>query len=271
MKKLFIFLIVISAISCNDGDSDIPEFDFSDSVINNCGDLVLFKINGNEALVIELNQSNTDGIFFLTDWDETEFTLGSDAITYRTFDSAPTSSYFCQNIPPTTPLITNEWIGSGKLIVDTFLTEDDQDNVVEIDLIENTDGDDFANYIDWDDDNDGVLTKDESVDGDDDPTNDDTDADGIPNYLDDDDDGDGVLTINESLTDDTDNDGIFDYLDSDTVTVNNPRPPGANVYKEIYDTTFTVELLKLTNANGNTKQFDVFDYGSTSVEKTISQ
>ncbi len=271
MKKIFIFLIAINIISCDDGNVDIPEFDFSNSVINNCGDLVLFKINGNETLVIELNQSNTDGVFFLTDWDETEFTLGSDAITYRTFDNAPTSSYFCQNIPPTTPSITNEWIGSGKLIVDTLMTEDDQDGVEELDVILNTDGDDFADYIDWDDDQDGVLTKDESPDGDDDPTNDDTDSDGIPNYLDNDDDGDGVLTINESLTEDLDNDGIFDYLDSDTITVNMPRPPSANIYSEIYDTTFTIELLKLTNINGNDIQFDVFDYGSTSEVKTISQ
>ena len=52
---------------------------------------------------------------------------------------------------------------------------------------------------------------------------DDTDGNGVPNYVDTDDDGDGVLTINEDLNndgdptnDDSDNDGIPNYLDSDS-------------------------------------------------------
>jgi len=49
---------------------------------------------------------------------------------------------------------------------------------------ENTDNDSFPNYIDSDDDGDGTLTKDEDANGDGDPTNDDTDGDGIPDYLD---------------------------------------------------------------------------------------
>lgn len=49
-----------------------------------------------------------------------------------------------------------------------------------------TDQDGIPNYIDNDDDNDGLLTKDEDVNGDGNPLNDDTDFDGIPNYLDND-------------------------------------------------------------------------------------
>lgn len=48
-----------------------------------------------------------------------------------------------------------------------------------------------------DDDGDGVLTLDEDVNGDGDPTDDDTDDDNLPNYLDDDDDGDGIPTADE--------------------------------------------------------------------------
>lgn len=73
---------------------------------------------------------------------------------------------------------------------------------------------------DVDNDEDGILSKDEDPDGDGNPRNDDTDDDNIPNYLDADDDGDGVLTINEydednnGMPDDTDGDGIPDYLDN---------------------------------------------------------
>lgn len=41
----------------------------------------------------------------------------------------------------------------------------------------------------------------------------DTDFDGVPNYLDADDDNDGILTIQEGSTADSDGDGILDYLD----------------------------------------------------------
>ena len=49
---------------------------------------------------------------------------------------------------------------------------------------DNTDNDQYPNFIDSNDDNDPILTINEDIDGDGDPTNDDTDGDGIPNYLD---------------------------------------------------------------------------------------
>ena len=81
MRQIFIFLIVLTTLSCDDGNVDIPEFDFSSVSIDNCGDLVLFKINENEALIVKLNEDNTEDIFFLTDWDNQQFTLATDAIT----------------------------------------------------------------------------------------------------------------------------------------------------------------------------------------------
>lgn len=274
MRQLSIILLIFITLSCDDGNFDVPEFDFSNIDINNCGDIVLFKINDNETLIIELNANTAiDEDFLLTDWDNKEFSLsesGTNTIIYRTFDSKPPINYFCQNIPPTTPTTLNEWLGSGSLIVDTVLTEDDNDTVEELDLTENTDGDSFPNYIDLDDDNDGILTKDEDPNGDNDPTNDDTDGDGKPNYLDDDDDGDGVATIEESTTIDSDADGIVDYLDNSTDTpLDPPRVQITHVYKEIYQTSFVINLLKLTNVNGSTIQFDTFNYGTTTNEKTI--
>ena len=64
----------------------------------------------------------------------------------------------------------------------------------------------------------------EDLNGDGILANDDTDADGTPNYLDNDDDGDGLLTINENADPnmdgnpadaaDADMDGVPDYLDN---------------------------------------------------------
>ncbi len=258
MKKLFGFLLIVFTLSCDDGNKDIPSFDFSDSTVNNCGELVLFKIDENETLIIELNEDNTDDEFFTQVRDDS-FTLtenGAQTITYRTFDENPTTGYFCQNIPPTSPTIINEWNGSGTLIVTTTMTEDDEDTIDEDpnDSLD-TDGDTFENFKDWDDDNDGILTIDEGA-------TDDTDGDGILNYLDNDDDGDGVPTIEESVTNDNDSDGIPDYLDADTIQ-SDLRTTSPNQYQEIYDTTFIIDFLKLINVNGITIQFDTFDYGLT--------
>lgn len=83
-----------------------------------------------------------------------------------------------------------------------------------------TDGEGTPDYLDDDDDDDGIPTIDEDLDGDGDPTNDDTDGDGLPNYLDDDDDGDGIPTRTEradaaEFGDDIDNDGLPNWLDTD--------------------------------------------------------
>lgn len=73
------------------------------------------------------------------------------------------------------------------------------------------DGDGIPNYLDNDDDGDGILTADEAIDANGNPI--DTDGDGDVDYLDNDDDGDGLFSNFE--TGDTDGDGTNDYLDND--------------------------------------------------------
>jgi outer membrane protein OmpA-like peptidoglycan-associated protein len=77
-----------------------------------------------------------------------------------------------------------------------------------------TDGDGKPDFLDADDDDDGLSTRDERPDGEDV----DTDGDGKPDHLDADDDGDGLTTRDERPDDqsvDTDHDGKPDYLDPD--------------------------------------------------------
>lgn len=68
---------------------------------------------------------------------------------------------------------------------------------------------------------DTINSIEEDLNRDNDLFNDDTDEDGIPNFQDIDDDNDGILTKDEydqngdNVPDDSDNDGIPDYLDSD--------------------------------------------------------
>jgi hypothetical protein len=81
-----------------------------------------------------------------------------------------------------------------------------------------SDGDGIYDYLDFDEDNDGILNIDEDVNNDGDPTNDDSDGDGIANYLDLDSDGDGIpdsVEKGDGLVD-TDGDGTPDYIDLDS-------------------------------------------------------
>uniref|UniRef100_UPI0026358849 T9SS type B sorting domain-containing protein n=1 Tax=uncultured Lacinutrix sp. TaxID=574032 RepID=UPI0026358849 len=132
----------------------------------------------------------------------------------------------------------------------------DMDNVpngVEFPLGD-TDGDGMPNWLDPDDDNDGIDTINEDYDdvdiedgdvdptGNDDPTDNDSDGDGIPDYLDVDDDGDGILTINEGPDPngdgigfgddaiDSDGDGLPDYLETQNVS---PSEDDIEVYNAV--------------------------------------
>ncbi|WP_145758338.1 gliding motility-associated C-terminal domain-containing protein [Sediminicola sp. YIK13] len=85
------------------------------------------------------------------------------------------------------------WLGSDKdndglddgfegvTVIDTDVNDKFNDPYSDL---PNTDGDEESNYRDTDDDDDGIETRDEDLNGDGDYTNDDADGDGIPDYLD---------------------------------------------------------------------------------------
>jgi len=80
---------------------------------------------------------------------------------------------------------------------------------------QDSDHDGLIDALDIDDDNDGVLTKDELEPSQDPVYAVDTDGDGVFNYQDANDDGDSRLTKLEGTSSDTDQDGILDYLDQE--------------------------------------------------------
>ncbi len=84
-----------------------------------------------------------------------------------------------------------------------------------------SDNDMLVDYLDVDDDNDGILTINEDFpNADGDPSNDDVDADSLANYLDTDSDGDTLLDADECAGGapcaNSDSDNLPDYLDTDS-------------------------------------------------------
>lgn len=268
MKKfLFIISLLLLFVQCDDGDFDTPSFVFENN-IDHCGNLIIFNVgvNDSEALILDLNFNNTNNIFFTTARDNEEFDLNNE-IFYRVFDGNVASNYFCQNIPPTSPNIVNEWNGSGILIVNNIIVLDDKDGVEEIDETLDTDLDNFFDYIDIDDDNDGVLTSNEI-------NNDgsfiDTDGDSIPNHLDADDDGDSIPTLNELITD-SNGDTILDYLDNTTTINQTQRLQITNTYNLNYTTSFVIENMSLNNQSGNAINFLHYEYGVKTGDISVSE
>ena len=252
MKKfLFVIIAITCFTSCDDGDIIVTSFDFEEQTLEYCSDFdtqfIFFKINpdNNESIAIAFTTSND--IFGPGDGESEmrSITLslsGDDAITYRRFDDTVTSDYFCNPIPPATPIVVEEFIStSGDITVFTGGTYDDDDGIPsELEDIngngnledDDTDNDGIPNYLDFDDDGDNVPTEREIVILNDDGTINteltrDTDGDGTFDYLDDNDDNDDVLTINEDANmdldptndnSDPDNEALDDYLNPNIET-----------------------------------------------------
>jgi len=208
MRKLF-FICFISLLiaSCDDGDIITIELEF-DQELSLCGDTesdnyVVYdiKTDPNESLTLLFpSNSSNDKIFNPSTTPYTsEFNISSSVrFNYRTYNGDP-SGLICEEIPDSDVSITQDYEASGG----TVMTE--------------------TTFVD--DDEDGIPSELEDINGNGDLEDDDTDGDGIPNYKDNDDDNDNVPTLNENPDDngdgliddaqDTDGDTIPDYLDTD--------------------------------------------------------
>jgi len=123
--------------------------------------------------------------------------------------------------------------------------------LVVVDMYTDADGDGVPDYIDIDDDNDGILdsVEDNNLDGDNDPLTNpyDKDSDGIPNHLDIDSDGDGILDNIEGQSSsnyiapsgiDANNNGLDDAYENDgklgIEPINTDRYNGGNGFLPDY-------------------------------------
>jgi hypothetical protein len=277
MKKISLLILSVLALSCDDGNFDVPSFEFSKTDLSNCGDLIIYNVHSSnkEVLILDLDEDNTDDIYLKTAITESYAIskTGTNTFKYRIFnEDLVATSYFCQDVPATAPTVLKEWNGEGTLNVVNTITLDDEDGVsTETEgLINDTDSDGYLDYYDTDDDGDNIKTIDEDVDNDGDPTNDDTDGDGTPNYLDPDDDGDGVDTINENKTDENAN-TIIDYLDDQATAEIEALPTPTNSYKKNYSLSFDFSTLNLENEDNEINYSDGFSLGTKTGYFTTSE
>ncbi len=129
MKLRMSFLVSLIFFSCSSGDLQIETVDFESATVQNCGTLststeLFFKLNDQEALILELQSGllaneASDG--------ELESAIpGSSQLTYRIFDGSIGSGYFCDAIPPATPLVLEEIAAeAGSVLITTVQDPND--------------------------------------------------------------------------------------------------------------------------------------------------
>lgn len=128
MKKYLLIGCSILFFGCNDGDLQIETVDFdSIETVQSCDTVsvstenVLFKINGDEALIVTLPSGLLKNEVSTTEL--TSAVPGSSQISYRIFSETVTSTYFCDSPPPLTPTVLEEIEAEGGSVIITTTTE----------------------------------------------------------------------------------------------------------------------------------------------------
>ncbi|WP_195871800.1 hypothetical protein [Winogradskyella marina] len=300
IRRIFIIFCFALFTTCDDGDIITVDLNF-EGVLEQCENFEDYHLiydtrsEPNEALILIFPKSPTNDALFSspTDVDSPlELTINATSVRfiYRTYNRALTASDICSVVPPADLIIREDYeAGAGKVIITSTIVDDDNDGIPSIfeygpgglENPQDSDGDGIPDYLDEDDDNDNVRTRDEidNSDGDDDPTTNplDTDGDGIPDYLDEDDDGDDVLTRLEDANgengpgddraNNADGELVPHYLNPDESIAYDFEPYDAfeNQYTRTVKTNFTVtnidlEILRSTTVDLGTRTTVIPNY-----------
>ncbi len=119
MRKFLGLLALIFLLnSCDDGDITVETIDFEDVDALTCGDLLVYKIKGNEALIIKL----PDSTLFLNDPTPVNVprtaAIGANNVgmLYRGYNSTATIDGICASPPPISPVAVLEWTATNGTI-----------------------------------------------------------------------------------------------------------------------------------------------------------
>ncbi|WP_129749726.1 hypothetical protein [Flavobacterium beibuense] len=113
MKKLLAILSVIFFISCDDGDMTFKSFDFGDATLQYCSqNNLIYKVNGTEMLILDIPSSYFANVESGEEGED--IVIGNNnKVIYRNYNSTANSSVICSDIPPSSPIVVEEWNASA--------------------------------------------------------------------------------------------------------------------------------------------------------------
>ncbi|WP_343705842.1 hypothetical protein [Flavobacterium sp.] len=118
MKKyaaLLLFALFLNG--CDDGDLTVDKIDFEDIAESQACDpttnTLLYKLKPQEALLLQMPEGS-----IINDPGTYTYTINSSTyrVVYRAYDGTVTKDNICGTIPPSTPRVTEEWLGTDGLI-----------------------------------------------------------------------------------------------------------------------------------------------------------
>lgn len=134
MKKIIALLSILLIFSCDDGDFDVPAFEFNETVYScdlNNSNYTLFRLSDTEALIVTLtttqikNEVSTSVI---------STNISASNVIYRTFSSDINNDYFCEDIPPVSPTVLSNWTGvsgaNNQILIETVEELDDTSTLI---------------------------------------------------------------------------------------------------------------------------------------------
>ena len=110
MYRILLALFLLSIYSCDDGDFEIPSFDFNDTV-NSCGTYVVYRTNSSQTEALILRLTDQEILPEETLLSPRELSITTENIQDRLFNGEITNNYFCADVPPTEPIVTRNWTG----------------------------------------------------------------------------------------------------------------------------------------------------------------
>ncbi len=117
---LALFISILTLTSCDDGDIIEEYFNFGTATVQKCSDSnLLYKINGQESLVLNTSESNFPNI----EGVETYTIDASTSIKYRKYSGNASTTNVCGT---PTSLVLEEWNAIGgtvRRIFDRFFDE----------------------------------------------------------------------------------------------------------------------------------------------------
>ena len=129
MKKVFSLVFLSIFLSCDDGNLLIETVDFdSIEIIGSCEEVsattanVLFKINVDEALILALPAGMLKNEIITEDIESA--IPSASQLTYRIFTGDVSTNYFCDDLPPVSPTVSEEITAEDGSVLITTTTED---------------------------------------------------------------------------------------------------------------------------------------------------
>lgn len=139
MKKIFyLFVLLLSFSSCDDGELTLESFNFEGVEIDDCDDdnsYLIFKTKNDELLLVSFPEA-TYNLAFENSTEAVatprEYEINTDnQVIYRKYSGTVSRTTVCSVIPVSSPTVLKEWVATGgKIRVQTTVVPDPSVSVV---------------------------------------------------------------------------------------------------------------------------------------------